>query len=307
MYNNSKVGLIIQGPLISKGRSGSTIVKKFTQLTNKDIINYNCIPNIIDIYLKYNQEFDDFVCVTWDTEDTSELEYKIGKKAIMSIKDTTSHIDSLGTLLPGNNKYRQFLSTLKGLERLSKNKCKYAIKIRSDINLDLLKVKKYLLNILENKNYTHSILVPGGNLSSPDNVEDFYFASRTDVMIDACKIMLDKPELYRSIHLDFFYKCAWFLLNKENYWPPNISYTSAGKYSKEQQLIVRLAWSKIFKSFPREIYENLLYRGDKWNSSYDHNLFYSDLKPEDLEDLILDKIKINPFKSIYLKIKKLIS
>ena len=125
-------------------------------------------------------------------------------------------------------------------------------------------------------------------------------------MIDACKIMLDKPELYTSIHLDFFYKCAWLLLNKKNSWPPNINYTGAGKYSKEQQLIVKSAWSKIFKSFPREIYENLLYRGDKWNPLYDHNLFYADLQPEDLEDLILDKIKIKPFKSIYLKIKKLI-
>ena len=306
MYNNFKVGLIIQGPVISKGRSGSTIVTKFHQLTKKDIINYNCTPNIIDIYSKYCKEFGDFVFVTWDTEDTSELEYKIGKKAIMSIKDNTSPIDPLGTLLPGNNKYRQFLSTLKGLERLSKNECKYAIKIRSDINLDLLKVKKHLLNILKNKNQTHSILVPGGNLLSPDNVEDLYLASRTDVMIDACKIMLDKPELYTSIHLDFFYKCAWLLLNKKNSWPPNINYTGAGKYSKEQQLIVKSACSKIFKSFPREIYENLLYRGDKWNPLYDHNLFYADLQPEDLEDLILDKIKIKPFKSIYLKIKKLI-
>lgn len=55
MNNNSKVGLIIQGPLMSKGRSGFTIVKKFSQLTKEDIINYNCNPNIIDIYLEYSR------------------------------------------------------------------------------------------------------------------------------------------------------------------------------------------------------------------------------------------------------------
>jgi hypothetical protein len=304
MTENVKIGVVIQGPLLSRGRTGQTANIGFFQVMQSDVVDYDCTPNIVELFSQYSHEFDDIVCVTWDTEDTSELEAKIGKQAIMSIADTTPILPAKGTIITGNNKYRQFLSTLKGLERLAKNGCTYALKIRTDQYLDLSKMKEHLLKILVEKNNTNRILVPAGTMQAPDEVEDFYFGARTDRLIDACKVFLDKPELFsNSVHADFFYKCAW-LFDKGSSWPPNDSFTPSGKYSKSQYFVIQSAWSTTFATFPRKIYETLVWRGEKFPKSFLDNFFYDNLSPSDLTSLISSKIKIRIFPKIYIKILK---
>jgi len=303
MTENVKIGVVIQGPLSSRGRTGATAHIGFFQVTQSDVVDYDCTPNIVELFSQYSHKFDDFVCVTWDTEDTSELEAKIGKQAVMSIADTTLIQNAKGAIINGNNKYRQFLSTLKGLERLAKNGCAYALKIRTDQYLDLSKMKEHLLKILVEKNNTNRILVPAGNMQSPDQVEDFYFGARTDRLIDACKVFLDKPELFSSVHDDFFYKFAWLFDNGSS-WPPSDSFTPAGKYSKSQYLVIQSAWSTTFGTFPRKVYETLVWRGEKFPKSFFDNFFYDNLSPSDLALLISSKIKIRIFPKIHVKILK---
>jgi hypothetical protein len=306
MSDDIKVGVVIQGPLLSRGRTGATAHIEFFKVTQSDIVDYNCIANISNLFSRYRHEFHDFVCVTWNTENTSQLESDIGKQAVMSIADTTPFQQAKSSVITGNNKYRQFYSTLKGLERLAKNGCTYAIKIRTDQNLDLSKMKSHLLKVLTDETNTNRILLPGGNMQTPYEIEDFYFGARTQILIDACKVFLDKPELFSdSVHADFFYKCAW-LLNGNSSWPPNDSFTPAGKYSKEQHFVIQSAWLKFFGTFPREVYENLVWRGEKFPNSFFDNFFYNDMSSADLLSLISNKVKIRMFPKAYIKILKLL-
>jgi hypothetical protein len=148
MIDDIKIGVVIQGPLLSRGRTGATAHIPFFQVKQSDIVDYDCVANISNLFSRYKYDFDDFVCVTWDTEDTSELESKIGKQAVLSINDITPFLPPKSSIITGNNKYRQFLSTLKGLERLAKNGCNYALKILTDQSLDLFKMKAHLFKVL---------------------------------------------------------------------------------------------------------------------------------------------------------------
>ena len=305
MSDYIKIGVVIQGPLLSRGRTGATVDIPFFKVTQNDIVNYNCIKNISDLFSRYAHKFDDFVCVTWDTEDTSELESKIGKQAVMSIKDTTFFLPQKSSIITGNNKYRQFFSMLKGLERLAKNGCIYAIKIRTDQSLDLSKMKTHLLKVLVEEKNLSRILVPCGSKQFPYEVSDFYFGGRTQYLIDLCKVFLDKPELFpNSVAADIFFKCAWWFNDGSE--PINQSFTAAGFHSKSQYFIIQSAWSKIFRTFSRELYETLIWRGKKFTKSHVDQNFYDDMSPADLSLLIRSKIKIRMFPKIYTKISKLL-
>ena len=86
-------------------------------------------------------------------------------------------------------------------------------------------------------------------------------------------MFLEKPELYDSVHKDLFFKSALFF-NKGGKFSPNTSYTSDGKFSKEQQSIILTAWLKNFVTFPRSVFENLNWRGEKFPNKLLDNLFF---------------------------------
>mgnify|MGYP000860359107 CR=1 FL=1 len=304
MSINTKIGVVVQGPLVSRGRTGATANIGIQELKEKDIVDFDCINNISNMYSKYKDDFDNFICVTWDTEDVTKLVTKIGKEAILSISDTTKIIkQNKKTIISDNTKYKQFFSTLKGMEYLQKKGCTYAIKIRTDQSLDLSKMKFHLLKVLDKVENDKRFIFPLINLNSPDLLEDFYFGAKTENIINLCKIFLEKPEIYHSVHSDLFYKCAWLLNNKDK-WPPDISYTPSGKYSKDQRLVILSTWSKYLDTFTNEIFQNLVWRGEKFPKKLLKNYIFNDVYPNEFSDLISNSLKKQSYNKIFNKAKK---
>jgi hypothetical protein len=67
--NDFKKGLVIQGPIMSKGRTGETAHIIFSQVKEKDVVDFNCINNIVKIFNDYKLVFDYIVCVSWEDQD----------------------------------------------------------------------------------------------------------------------------------------------------------------------------------------------------------------------------------------------
>ena len=204
-------GLLIQGPLMSKGRTGATANIPFNSVKDEHVVDYDCIHNISNLYEKYKEVFDYIVCVTWGDQDKALLTRLRGvlpDKNILLIDDTTECIAPKGNVIQGNNKYRQMLSVLKGSEVLNSLGCDYIVKVRTDqfVNCELL------LNDTVNKLCNDNrpiVMVPWINDESSHskvNIEDLYFSSRADTLVSFAKEYLETPEIRDSIHQDLFYK-----------------------------------------------------------------------------------------------------
>lgn len=61
------VGLIIQGPLQSFGKSGRTAAQKLN-LGDEGLVHYDCLSNIQRIGDEFGDLFCEIILSTWDTE-----------------------------------------------------------------------------------------------------------------------------------------------------------------------------------------------------------------------------------------------
>jgi len=208
---NLKKGLIIQGPIISTGRTGKTAHISFKDVKKEHVVDFNCIENIAKIFNDYQYLFAHIVCITWEDQDPSiinELRNLIPDECLIIIKDTTKKIDSKGSIISGNNKYRQFLSIYEGSKVLSKLGCEYIAKIRSDqfLDLDLLMNDAIAKLVNEKRNV---VLVPWISLENSYSIfeiPDHYFVAKTNDMLNFSEEYLSLPEITDHIHTDIFYK-----------------------------------------------------------------------------------------------------
>jgi hypothetical protein len=95
-----KKGLIIQGPIISTGRTGKTANIVFRKVKEEHITNFNCIDNVTKIFNNYQSVFDHIIFVSWENQESSlinELKKNIPSECLVIIKDTTKSFDSKGS------------------------------------------------------------------------------------------------------------------------------------------------------------------------------------------------------------------
>ena len=114
--------LVIQGPLTSPGRSGNgTTVEQF-----------DCLDSITKNLSKFGDLFQEVIISTWKHEQSENLSQiqKLGATIVLS------EDEGLEDAPDGANRLRQFHTTLQGL-RAIRNKKAFALKIRSDQELDL--------------------------------------------------------------------------------------------------------------------------------------------------------------------------
>jgi len=143
----------------------------------------------------------------------------------------------------------------------------------------------------------NQILVAGGNINKPDRLIDLYFAGTTNCLIEACNTFLNKPEFYKDVHLDLFYKLAWWF-NGNGCLPINKCYTKDKKYSKLQCSVIKLAWSTIFSALPREIFNDTALRGEKFPNQVLDKYFYDDKSNSEINAIISKSINW-PLRRIY--------
>ena len=108
-------GLVIQGPLVSRGRGG-----------NDRLTTYDCLPNIERIVSEYSAFFDEIVVSTWSNSSPESL-HKLESLGVRVILSDDSNLDHVS----GDNRLRQHHTALIGLKALSQ-RIVIACKVRTD-------------------------------------------------------------------------------------------------------------------------------------------------------------------------------
>jgi hypothetical protein len=265
-----KIGVVIQGPILSIGVTGE----------NSDIVEYDSSQTVVEQY-KASQSLDcEVVVVTWDREDTSKL-IGIRETDILKLEDYKHSFRNnfKNQSFSGKNKFRQFHSTLKGVEELGDRGCNFILKIRTDQLLDLNSLILFIKtfpNILAET----AIFVPFLNPLMANYIDDFYFCGTQKSMIIFSENFLSSKELHQNVHRDIFYKWAKLRKNNRNlllYFPQ--IYPRIGSLTKKQLFLILSIWKNDFKVLPQAVYGSIVWRGYKFGKSEESkmkNLVFSD-------------------------------
>lgn len=265
--------LIIQGPILSIGRTGESLFATHQSLSEK-YVKFDCTENINSIIGQNSKIFNQIILSTWSNESTKSLK-EAKNFRILRLEDNLRMLPNLSnsSFYTGNNKLRQFYSTIKAIEELKKLDIDYCIKVRTDQFIDFKKLK-----LTVEKNINKLWVSTGAN--SPDNyVEDFFFGSSTENISNLCESMLKKRELYKSVHTDMFYSYLMIKPEIKNNFGILSFFPNDVVRSPNQSKLINLAWEKYFGLLPKEIYENQIWRGKKVRRVSVNN-YYSNLKTQ---------------------------
>lgn len=256
-----KIGLVIQGPLVSVGRTGDKLHQSPEKLIREGgVINYDCRPNIERIIKEFGYLFDEIVVSIFDNQ-VKPGELFAGAK-IISAPDPGG-IPQVGHY-KDNNKQRQFISTLNGLMELEKGGVDYAVKIRTDIYLDLDKLVNSFFNIIEKRENKESI---GTTVIHPSTflLHDLYFISEFNALKKFCESLVgyDKFEFIASVHRDMLLKHAYVEYRKE-IGVPDWAYFPVfpgGGVNKHTRKVFDYMFENVYFSLDPEIFRGTLWRG----------------------------------------------
>lgn len=132
-------GLVIQGPLTSRGFDGEAKYREF-----------DCIENIVRIQSKFGHLFESLVISTWEDEDPARLEQlkQLGFRIVLCSSSDFSipwHPD---------NRFLQYHSSLKGIAAIQ-DEVKYVVKCRTDAYLDLdLLLQEFTAVLRDSQDYS---------------------------------------------------------------------------------------------------------------------------------------------------------
>jgi hypothetical protein len=131
-----KAGLLIQGPIISRGRTGRSLGPGQDQSL---IVDFDSTEYLLRAHNLGSKYFDAVVIVLWE-EDAWWIEGSgIPQSDFLVLKEPNweEFQEIKGSF---KNKYRQYFACMNGLMRLLELDCQVFTKIRSDQSLDLLKL-----------------------------------------------------------------------------------------------------------------------------------------------------------------------
>jgi hypothetical protein len=244
--------LVIQGPLRSRGRTFSSV-----SIPQSNHIDYDCTDNINRLIRDYRELFEIVIVCLWE-EDYAVAKGNITDDenvVVISVMDRTRNFYS--------NKFRQFSSTHAGLKVANDLGIGHSIKIRSDQNLDLEALTAFLSRC--SKSGLDRVIVPYMIESDPFNLNDFYIAGPTNVLISLCELFVGKKAVsfYNDVHYDLFFKLAWVTRSKT--WPRASlrSYISdyCPPHDAQQVLIAEQAWTTALLPAPESVWMSLEWRG----------------------------------------------
>jgi hypothetical protein len=256
-----KIGLVIQGALMSIGRAGNNLHASPEQLKRDGgIIHYDSRDNINRTIKEFGHLFDEIVISVFDDQ-LKPGDHFPGAK-IVSAPDPGG-ITQIGHY-KDNNKYRQFISTLNGLLELEKSGVEYAVKARTDSWVDLDKLLKSFFSGIEkspNEKAVYATVVHPRTFM----LHDLYFASTLKAMKDFCEaiIAFDKFEFISSVHREMVLKHACVHYKKEIGVPESayFPFSPPSGVSGNTRKIFDYMFGKVFFSLDPEIFRTTTWRG----------------------------------------------
>jgi hypothetical protein len=237
--------LIIQGPILSKGKTGQHFGKGNLPI-DKDY--FDATETINNIIRKFAGDFDLVVVATWNTEDTTGI---IGGDSVKILRSEAPKRTGRNKREP--NSYRQFYSVLKGLDLAEDFGCTLIVKMRTDTYINaskLLSLCKYRPERIW--------VVP---FQQPNCISDFIIVGNLQNLRNLSKQFLRHQFLRRSIHFELFYSYIFFQSHswaKVRFW----NYLPKRQYlTHSQAQLIRHAWESYFSAIPQSIWNEVLWRG----------------------------------------------
>ncbi len=264
-----KIGVVIQGPIISEGRT-------YDSLKSRRFDSSDCIQRQ---YQEATMLDCEVVISTWVGETLNQLSNIPKADIILNSPLSYSFFSNIRNDY-ANNKYKQFTSLLSGTTALKERNCTHIIKVRSDLDINLPKLIN-LITSMKIEIEPRKIAVPLLYSKKPDMFYDPYFVALTNEMVELCKIIVKNKELYASVHQDVFYK--WALNVRGSYPKLNDIFTIYRRnesITAPQLQFISEAWLKSFSVLPKSLWENQVWRGEKIMASElkDNYYFFEDFE-----------------------------
>lgn len=269
--------LVIQGPILSKGRTGKTYLEYKSRESKNLIVEYNCIENIQRLLRAYNHLFKKIVIVTWADEqiETSDVAF-CDNCTLLKIEDVTTVYKNSFHPTGQINLLRQYLSLKTGIQELNEESDEhFIVKLRTDqfVDLEMLLKNHNAYPVIDKKNKIYTPYIGDYELS------DFYFVASKKNLLNFCNVVMD-VEKYPQFNIGSFSVHIMMALllwsSKENEKHNEIinvlflrSYTETVPIDNKKIPNSKL-WEdyvdkldEYFAVFPFEVNDTLIWRGDK--------------------------------------------
>jgi hypothetical protein len=248
MPKGLQIGLVLQGPTLSKGRHGGTM-----GTTSMSEVVFDCKPLIE----KYSRECErlgvDLVLSTWVGQNVEGLSCPVLQTNIANA--LPSH--AKGTTEP--SKYYQAFSTLIGVDFLVDRGASIVIKLRADLDVDLDNLVGQVLDHAGELDRT--MLVSFLDPKKPWSLQDFYFAASAEVISHMLEQYVARPEFVRHVHQDYFWQFAREVVRRDI---PRLSeFPKFGKPWTQAQAQVCLDNYRCFRPLTRELWTSMCWRGER--------------------------------------------
>jgi len=270
-----KIGLIIQGPIISGGLSGKTQGSGRTRVNANRLVNFNC-QNTINCNLAVaTRLFDSVVVATWENE---KVKLNDNSVKVLYLKDPTPQPPVSRRPVPGFsdfnklNNARQFFSVWSGANYLETLGVEYVIKIRTDQLLDI----KMLFQEFEFfiSNIKKLYFVPFLYNNNRWMIPDFFIGGSMDNILQISMDMINlEKQFHPNVHRDLFFKA--FLnqgTNLNSLLFPN-AFIDEDKESIILEQFVKHAFNRIWHPGSKELYSSIVWRGELVNRNFSDKLF----------------------------------
>lgn len=182
-HNTSRIGLIIQGPMLSSGIRGPLLRdKSFIKEKNEDThVEFNCLENVIKLAESGQKYFDYIVLSTWESDfDFISLENEFFDKVITSNEE---HFEKIYLKNNISKNFKKQFHTIKMANNFLKNKdLDFIVKIRTDLSVNVEQLYQECLVAIDKK----TILINNGIRHKTRFLEldDFIFGSESDFFLE---------------------------------------------------------------------------------------------------------------------------
>lgn len=262
--NQEKFGLVIQGPIVSSGKTGVTPEYHIAKQTGR-LANYNAKSNVQRLVADFGHLFDQVVLSTWESEDVSDLQDHLN--VVTSNSSDYEEFFQIGGR--PDFRFHQIGSTLRGVEFLESRGIEHVLKVRTDQYLSIAPILDRWREVIKSDERNRDrILVPSFDLEDPTRINDFYFLGLTRRLKEIFRPYVDTGlALHHSIHHDLFWNAVIqnILLSEQH--------TRLGLFRRffqhpevlrrnERELIESM-WQEIFIPGPTVSLTSIEWRGEK--------------------------------------------
>lgn len=249
-----RIGLLIQGPLVSTGKTGQTANLPTSALTDRDFRTFDCTSTITEWTKSLSAQ--EFLVSTWQGEPTSvvkRVSAVLGRENILlNVDPFRNHNTSIYSKeRVAINGKRQLLSTLLGVRALIHRGCTHIIKVRTD---QLIKADVLLADFFSAINlHDQCLFTPYFDPRKPWRLSDFFFGADSRILKNQLEFTLSMPSLDPDIHVDLFLRWSQRFLSRRR--PATVRQLRTWRLS-----YMKSAWDH-FAVAQRETYDGIVWRG----------------------------------------------